>query len=117
MNPSNLKAWLVAAGTVALAGCGNSYDGMYAAQAGFLGPIIAIEIDGSKANIVQFDQFRQRIAREETWRAEDKGEKLLLTSLHDVTYAFVRAVDDRGLECLNCGDDLPISWSPFNPNK
>lgn len=118
MNPKFLKTCLIASGAIALAGCGNSYDGMYAAQGGFLGPLITIEIDGSKANITQIDQRRQRITREETWRAEDKGgEKLLLTSLHDVTYAFVRAVDDRGLECLNCGDDLPVSWQAFNPTK
>ena len=117
MNPKYLNSCLIVAAATALAGCGNSYDGMYAAPGGFLGPIIAIEIDGSKANIVQFDQLRQRITREETWSAEDKGEKLLLTSLHDITYAFVRAVDDRGLECLNCGDDPPVSWKPFNPAK
>ncbi|MDD1016955.1 hypothetical protein [Pseudomonas rubra] len=101
---------------IGLSGCGNEFEGSYRAMDGVLGPVIAIEVKGDKANVVKVDPFRKVILSDQIWEAEEKGEKLLLTDLRGKTFAFKRAVDEKGLDCLNCGL-MPDSWQRFDPNK
>lgn len=114
--PTNyLRTCTVAAAIAVLAGCGNGYDGGYSAVSGFMGPLVVIQVAGGEATVSQVDMIRQRVMHAEVWSAETKAEKLLLTNTKGKTYAFVRAVDEKGLECLNCGlgTGLPKSWQPL----
>jgi len=100
---------------IGLSGCGNQFEGSYRALDGLIGPLIAIDVKGSKATVVRLDPYRKTILSEQIWAAEDKGEKLLLTDLRGKTFAFSRAVDEKGLDCLNCGlgTGMPKSWEKF----
>lgn len=104
---------------VGLSGCGNAFEGSYRAMEGVIGPLIAIDVKGNKATVVKVDPFRKLVLSEQTWVAESKGEKLLLTDLKGKTFAFNRSVDEKGLECLNCGlgTGMPGSWQQFDPNQ
>ena len=115
MPVKHLRACTFAAAMAVLAGCGNDYDGGYSAVSGFMGPLLVIQVAGSEATVAQVDMIRRRVMHAETWSAETKAEKLLLTNTKGKTYAFVRAVDEKGLECLNCGlgTGLPKSWQPL----
>lgn len=104
---------------VMLCGCGNDYDGSYRAMDGIIGPVIVLVVDGSVARATKIDPFRKLVLSEETFSAKDKGEKLLLTNGKDKTFAFARAVDEKNLDCLNCGwgSGLPNSWQYFAPKQ
>lgn len=104
---------------VGLSGCGNPFDGSYRAMEGVIGPLVAIDVNGSTATVVKVDPFRKIVLSDQIWGAENKGEKLLLTDLNGKTFAFSRSVDEKGLECLNCGlgTGMPDSWQQFDPNK
>lgn len=75
---------------VGLSGCGNPFEGSYRAMQGVIGPLVAIDIQGSKATVVKVDPFQKKVLSEQTWEAESKGEKLLLTDLKGKTFAFNR---------------------------
>ena len=117
MSVRRLRVLLLAVATTILAGCGNEYDGTYQAVRGVMGPLVVIQVAGSDATVAQIDVVSDRVRYAEVWTAETKGEKLLLTNTAGKTYAFVRSVDEKGLECLNCGlgTGLPNSWQPFKP--
>lgn len=102
-----------------LAGCGNDYDGNYRALDGLIGPMIVLEVNGNKVHVTRVDVIRKVVLAEEDFTAEDKGEKLLLTSPRGKTYAFSRTVNDKDLECLNCGfgTGLPKTWQKFEVEK
>ncbi|EKT4472570.1 hypothetical protein QEM11_003461 [Pseudomonas putida] len=104
---------------VGLSGCGNAFEGSYRAMEGVIGPLVAIDVKGNKATVVKVDPFRKLVLSEQTWVAESKGEKLLLTDLKGKTFAFNRSVGEKGLECLNCGlgTGMPGSWQQFDPNQ
>lgn len=105
--------------SVGLSGCGNPFEGSYRAMEGVLGPLVAIDIKGSKATVVKVDPFRKKVLSEQTWEAKSKGEKLLLTDIKGKIFSFSRSVDEKGLVCLNCGfgTGMPDSWQQFDPNK
>ena len=104
---------------VGLSGCGNPFEGSYRAMQGVVGPLVAIDIKGSKATVVKVDPFQKKILSEQTWEAKSKGEKLLLTDLKGNTFAFNRSANEKGLDCLNCGvsTGMPDSWQQFDPDK
>ena len=105
------RAGLVAL-CVGLSGCGNEFEGSYMAASGMLGPVIGIHVMRSEAKVAQIDPYQKRVLNEETWGLETKGEKLLLTNPRGKTFAFTRAVDEKSLDCLNCGlgTGIPKAW-------
>lgn len=117
MSAIRLKVMLLAVTTALLGGCGNEYDGTYQAARGFIGPLVVMQVAGSDATLSLIDVTTNRVRYAEVLTAETKNEKLLLTNTAGKTYAFVRAVDEKGLECLNCGlgTGLPKSWHPYIP--
>lgn len=119
MPSKHLRTCTLVAAMAVLAGCGNDYDGSYSAASGFMGPLVVIQVAGSEATVAQVDMITDRVTRAEVWSAESKAEKLLLTNTKGKTYAFVRAVDEKGLECLNCGlgTGLPKSWQPLKKTE
>lgn len=104
---------------VGLSGCGNPFEGSYRAMQGVIGPLVAIDIKGSKATIVKVDPFQKKVLSEQTWEAKSEGEKLLLIDLKGKTFAFNRSVDEKGLDCLNCGfgTGMPETWQQFDPDR
>lgn len=104
---------------IGLSGCGNPFEGSYRAMDGLIGPLVAINIEGSKATVVKVDPLRKVILSEQIWKAESDGEKLLLTDLKGRAFTFSRSVDEKGLNCRDCGfgTGMPNSWQKFDPNK
>lgn len=103
-----------------LMGCGNyTYEGTYRALDGFLGPLIVLEVTGRKAHATKVDIIRRIVLSEEDFTVEDKSEKLLITSSRGKTFAFSRSVDEKDLECLNCGfgTGLPKVWQKIIKNS
>jgi hypothetical protein len=100
---------------LSLSGCGNQFEGGYRALVGALGPLIAIDVRGSKAVVGFIDPFRKTIMSQQTWIAEDEGEKLILTDANGKAFAFTRDASRKKLECLNCGlgTGMPKSWERF----
>lgn len=98
-----------------LTGCGNQFEGGYRAMVGALGPLIAIDVRGGKAIVGFIDPFRKTIMSQQTWTAEDKGEKLILTDANGKAFAFIRDANRKNLECVNCGlgTGMPKAWERF----
>ena len=113
-------AWAAIASTFSLlTGCGNAYEGTYRALDGFIGPFIVLEVTGKKAHATKVDIIRKIVISEEDFTAEDKGKKLLITNSRGKTFAFLRMVNEKDLECLNCGfgTGLPKVWQKVIKNS
>lgn len=95
-----------------LIGCGNTYEGTYRALDGFLGPLTVLEVTGGKAHTTKVDIIRKIVLSEEDFTVEDKRVRLLITNSRGKTFAFARSVNEKDLECLNCGfgTGLPKVW-------
>lgn len=102
-----------------LNGCGNNYNGMYRAMDGIISPIIVLSINGSEAKATRIDPFRKLILSEDTFSAKDKDGKLLITNVRGKTFVFARALDEKNLDCLNCGmgTGFSNSWQYFTSPK
>jgi len=102
-----------------LIGCGNAYEGTYRALDGFLGPLMVLEVTGRKAHATKVDIIRNILLSEEDFTVEDKSEKLLITNSRGKTFAFSRSVNEKDLECLNCGfgTGLPKVWQKIIKNN
>lgn len=100
---------------VMLSGCGNNYNGMYRAMDGIIGPMIVLTINGSEAKAIKIDPFRKLILSEDTFSTKDKNGKLFITNAKGKTFVFVRALDKKNLDCVNCGlgRGLPKVWQYF----
>ncbi|SDU13209.1 hypothetical protein SAMN05216296_1958 [Pseudomonas pohangensis] len=97
-----------------LAGCGGgAFDGSYAAGSGLLtGELLTVE-DG-EAVIQTFNLANRQLLRSTPYEVDERPGKLILTGEGQRTYVFVRAVDERGLQCISdtCGwlSKLPKNW-------
>lgn len=100
---------------VMLSGCGNNYNGAYRAMEGIIGPLIVLSINDSEAIVTRIDPFRKLILSEDTLSAKEKDGKLLITNIKGKTLIFARALDEKNLECLNCGlgSGFPGTWQFF----
>lgn len=104
---------------VMLNGCGNDYNGMYRSMDGIIGPMIVLSINGSEAKAIRIDPFRKLILSEDKFSAKERDGKLLVTNVTGKTFVFARALDEKNLDCLNCGlgSGLPNTWQFFTLPK
>lgn len=104
---------------VMLSGCGNDYNGMYRSMDGIIGPMIVLSINDSEAKATKIDPFRKLILSEDTFSVKEKDGKLLITNVKGKTFVFARALDEKNLDCLNCGlgSGLPDTWQYFTSPK
>lgn len=104
---------------VMLSGCGNDYNGMYRSMDGIIGPMIVLSINGSEAKAIRIDPFRKLILSEDKFSVKERDGKLLVTNVKGKTFVFARALDEKNLDCLNCGlgSGLPNTWQFFTLPK
>lgn len=109
-----------AAMSVSIAGCGNQdFDGVYSAKEGF-GLLMVLTVKGDQSVIRVVNLLSKKVVREQEFLPEYKGDKILLTNASSrKTFAFVRAVDEKGLKCLNCGfgTGLPNNWDFYQETE
>ena len=118
MGKLNIAALIVAAGM--LAGCGDSYDGIYAGGTGFMS-VAVMTLDGDTATIEDVNTALRKVVGEKVFDAEIKSGKLRLKSPNGTVFVYGLAADDESLECLSdsCkgfgglgGGGLPRVWNP-----
>lgn len=118
MGKLNIAALIVAAGM--LAGCGDSYDGIYVGGTGFMSAAV-MTLDGDTATIEDVNTALRRVVGKKVFYAEIKSGKLRLTSPAGAVFVYGLAADDESLECLSdsCigfgglgGGGLPRVWNP-----
>jgi len=110
----------VLAACAALAGCGDSYDGVYAGGTGFM-LVAVMELKGDTASIETVNTALRRVVATREFEAEIKSGKLHLVREDGMRFVYGLAADQESLECLSDScqgfaglgrNDMPRAWSP-----
>ena len=110
----------VLAACAALAGCGDSYDGVYAGGTGFM-LVAVMELKGDTASIETVNTALRRVVATREFEAEIKSGKLHIIRKDGLRFVYGLADDQGSLECLSDScqgfaglgrNDMPRAWSP-----
>lgn len=114
------RGLLVLAAGAVLAGCGDSYDGVYAGGTGFM-MVAVMELDGDTASIETVNTALRQVVAKRELEAEIKSGKLHLLREDGLHFVYGLAADKESLECLSesCqgfaglgANAMPRVWNP-----